>query len=46
MAEVTYHVGLPFVAADDGTAAGESTECFSRCERLEREEISVELRRS
>lgn len=29
MAEVTYYVALPFVAADDGTAAGEATECFS-----------------
>ena len=30
MAEVTYFVALPFVAADDGVAAGEPTECFSR----------------
>ncbi|MCK1329858.1 MULTISPECIES: hypothetical protein [unclassified Bradyrhizobium] len=29
MAEVTYYVALPFVAADDGIAAGEATECFS-----------------
>jgi hypothetical protein len=28
MAEVTYFVALPFVAADDGIAAGEPTECF------------------
>ena len=28
MAEVTYYVALPFVAADDGIAAGEPTECF------------------
>jgi hypothetical protein len=29
MAEVTYFVALPFVAADDGVAAGELTECFN-----------------
>ncbi len=29
MAEVTYFVALPFVAADDGIAAGELTECFN-----------------
>jgi hypothetical protein len=29
MSEVTYYVALPFVAADDGIAAGEPTECFS-----------------
>lgn len=29
MAEVTYYVALPFVAADDGIAVGEATECFS-----------------
>jgi hypothetical protein len=29
MAEVTYCVALPFVAADDGIAAGEPTECFN-----------------
>jgi hypothetical protein len=29
MAEVTYFVALPFVAADDGVAAGEPTECFN-----------------
>jgi hypothetical protein len=28
-AEVTYFVALPFVAADDGIAAGEPTECFN-----------------
>jgi hypothetical protein len=27
MTEVTYYVALPFVAADDGIAAGEATEC-------------------
>ena len=29
MAEVTYYIALPFVAADDGIAAGEPIE-FSR----------------
>jgi hypothetical protein len=29
MAEVTYYVALPFVASDDGVAAGEPTECFN-----------------
>lgn len=29
MAEVTYFVALPFLAADDGVAAGEPIECFN-----------------
>lgn len=29
MSELTYYVALPFVAADDGIAAGEATECFN-----------------
>lgn len=29
MPQVTYFVALPFVAADDGIAAGEPTECFN-----------------
>jgi hypothetical protein len=29
MAEVTYFVALPFVASDDGVAAGEPIECFN-----------------
>jgi hypothetical protein len=29
MAEVTYYVALPFVAADDGVPAGEAVECFN-----------------
>ena len=29
MTEVTYFVALPFVAADDGIAAGEAVECFN-----------------
>src|SRR3977135_543244 len=44
MAEVTYYVALPFVAAEDGVAAGEPTECFNpvavvmRAEALSRKE--------
>jgi hypothetical protein len=47
MAEVTYYVALPFVAADDGVAAGEPTECFNpvavvmRAEALSRKEGHV-----
>jgi hypothetical protein len=33
MAEVTYYVVLPFVASDDGVAAGEPTECFRDARR-------------
>jgi hypothetical protein len=29
MAEVTYFVALPFIAPDDGIAAGEPTECLN-----------------
>jgi hypothetical protein len=29
MAEVTYFVALPFIATDDGVAAGEPAECFN-----------------
>jgi hypothetical protein len=29
MAEVTYYVALPFVATDDGIAAGEPIDCFN-----------------
>jgi hypothetical protein len=29
MTEVTHFVALPFVAADDGVAAGEPTECLN-----------------
>ena len=29
MSEVTYYVALPFVAADDGIAPAEPTECFN-----------------
>ena len=44
MPEVTYYVALPFVAADDGVAAGEPVECFNpvavvmRAEALSRKE--------
>jgi hypothetical protein len=47
MAEVTYYVALPFVASDDGMAAGEPTECFNsnaavmRAEALSRKEGHV-----
>jgi hypothetical protein len=47
MAEVTYFVALPFVATDDGIAAGEPTECFNpsavviRAEALSRKEGQV-----
>jgi hypothetical protein len=47
MALVTYFVALPFVAADDGIAAGEPTECFNpdavvmRAEALSRKESHV-----
>jgi hypothetical protein len=44
MTEVTYFVALPFVATEDGIAAGEPTECFDpvavvmRAEALSRRE--------
>jgi hypothetical protein len=47
MAEVTYFVALPFVATDDGIAAGEPTGCFNpsavlmRAEALSRKEVYV-----
>jgi hypothetical protein len=47
MAEVTYYVALPFIAIDDGVAAGEPTECFNpnaavmRAEALSRKEGHV-----
>src|ERR1700686_3882582 len=47
MAEVTYYVALPFVASDDGVAAGEPIECFNpnaavmRAEVLSRKEGHV-----
>jgi hypothetical protein len=47
MSEVTYYVALPFVASDDGIAAGEPMECFNpvtvvmRAEALSRKEGHV-----
>ena len=47
MPEVTYYVALPFVASDDGAAAGEPVECFNptavvmRAEALSRKEGHV-----
>jgi hypothetical protein len=47
MAEVTYFVALPFVASDDGVAAGEPIECLNpvavvmRAEALSRKERHV-----
>jgi hypothetical protein len=47
MSEVTYYVALPFVAADDGVAAGEPVECFNptavvmKAENLSRKEGHV-----
>jgi hypothetical protein len=47
MTAVTYYVALPFVATDDGIAAGEPTECFNptavvvRAEALARKEGHV-----
>jgi len=47
MPEVTYYVALPFIASDDGVAAGEPTECFNptavvmRAEALSRKEGHV-----
>jgi hypothetical protein len=47
MAEVTYYVALPFIASNDGVAAGEPTECFNpdaavmRAEALSRKEGNV-----
>ena len=47
MAEVRYYVALPFVASEDGVAAGEPMECFSpnaavmRAEALSRKEGHV-----
>ena len=29
MADVTYYAALPFIATDEGIAAGEPTECFN-----------------
>jgi hypothetical protein len=39
MTEVTYFMALPFVAADDGLAAGEPTECFKPAAVVMRPEV-------
>jgi hypothetical protein len=47
MTAITYFVALPFIANDDGVAAGEPTECFNpvaaamRAEALSRKEGHV-----
>lgn len=47
MADVTYFVALPFIAADDGVAPGEAVECFNpnaavmRAEALSRKSENV-----
>jgi hypothetical protein len=47
MTEVTYYVALPFIAAEDGIAAGEPIECVNpvavvmRAEALSRKEGHV-----
>lgn len=47
MADVTYFVALPFIAADDGAAPGEAVECASavaainRAEALSRKEGNI-----
>ena len=45
MAEVTYFVALPFVAADDGIAAGEPTECFNPIAVVMRAEASIRAKK-
>jgi hypothetical protein len=39
MSEVTYYVALPFVAADDGIAAGEAVECSNPNAAVMRAEV-------
>lgn len=47
MSQVTYYVALPFVAAQDGVAAGEPVQCFNavavvmRAEALSRKECHI-----
>lgn len=38
MADVTYYVAMPFVAADDGPAPGEAVECTSAAAAIKRAE--------
>jgi hypothetical protein len=44
MAEVTYFVALPFIATDNGIAAGQSTECFNPVAVVMCEEASSEMK--
>jgi hypothetical protein len=46
MAEVTYFVALPFVATDDGVAAGEPTECFNPSAVVMRDGSVTKINRS
>jgi len=39
MADVTYFVALPFVAADNGVAPGEAVECFNPNAAVMRAEV-------
>jgi hypothetical protein len=39
MAEVTYFVAMPFVAADDGVSPGEPVECTSATAAITRAEV-------
>jgi len=41
MADVTYYVALPFIAIDDGIAAGEPTECLNLLAVVARAEALV-----
>jgi len=43
MADVTYFVALPFVAADDGIAPGEPTECFNPVAAIRRAEALARI---
>jgi hypothetical protein len=39
MTAITYYIALPFVATDDGIAAGEPTECFNPTAVVMRAEV-------
>ena len=47
MTAITYYVALPFIATNEGIAAGEPTECFNptavvlRAEALSRKEVTL-----
>ena len=40
MADVTYFVAMPFVAADDGAAPGEAVECTSASAAIMKAELA------